>query len=375
MGTAMAQPPNPGASTPRVARRPAGPRWVALLVAPVPALLLAAGCSSSAPTPEVAEVPEQAPIVAPEPLPDTRGVTLAPAPGAPISFPVTVEGGELTITGTVAGPTGPVDGATILLERFIGERSGRLEVTTDATGRFEARGVHGGRYRFRAWRTPDLAMAASELRFVAADATVDLGLAVDRYDGADLTGDLDTTSPEVGGSATVTVLATRQQVDGAGIVTTAPASGRDATVEAVGPWDLDGPAGAVIDDDGRVAWSFTCTDTGSVSAVVSALEQELTLSATCVEPVEEPPPVEPPVPDLDVGESFTPPVAGPIPAGDYLVVDDPGTCSITYQAWTGTAWDPVRRTLTGTGTLTLPEIARDLRTLGDSPPCTYERVS
>jgi hypothetical protein len=112
-----------------------------------------------------------------------------------------------------------------------------------------------------------------------------------------------------------------------------------------------------------------------VSARVVALDVETTVSATCIEPVVVPPPVDEPDPDFDVGQSFTPPFAGPIPAGTYTVVDDPGTCALTYEAWTGEGWDPARRTATGTGSIQIPVIARDLEALGDSPACTYERAS
>lgn len=344
---------------------------MALLGAPV------AGCSSSS---EEAAPPtsaaRQQPIVAPEPLPDTRQVALAPVAGSRGGFLVSVHGGDLAMGGSVVGPGGPVAGATVLLERFVGQSSGRLEVRTNAAGRWVAIDVYGGRYRIRAWRTPDLGMAASIVSFIAADAEVDLALTVDRYDGADLTGDIDDADPEVGATATVTALATRQGVDGEGIIATAPASGRRARATAIGPWTLDAFPTAVIDDAGRVSWTLTCEAEGPVSAHLEALGTETTVSATCVAPaVVVPPPVEEPQPDFPVGASFTPPFAGPIPAGTYTVVDDPGTCVLTYEAWTGRAWDPARRTVTGTDSIQIPEIARNLEALGDSPACTYERTT
>lgn len=366
----MAQPPKSGASTRRVARVVSVAACVALLGA------LLTGCSSS---PEAvapsSSTPHQRPIVAPEPLPDTRNVSLPRVGGTRGGGPVAVNGGDLTLTGSVQGPGGPVAGATVLLERFVGQSSGSLEVRTDADGGWIAVDVHGGRYRFRAWRTPDLAMAASELRFIAADAEVDLSLGVDRYDGADVTGDVDDADPEVGATATITALVTRQQVDGQGIITTRPAAGRDATVTVFGPWRLNGPRPAVIDDAGRVRWTFTCEAAGSVSARVEALGTETTVSATCKLPAVVDPPPEPPEPDFPIGASFTPPYGGPIPAGTYTVIDDPGTCALTYEAWTGRDWAPARRTVTGTGVITIPEIARHLEALGDSPACTYERTT
>jgi hypothetical protein len=368
----MAQPPKTGASTRRATR--VGP--VALAVA----LLCAAavGCSSSPPdaAPPPDTVRRVRPIRAPEPLPDTRGVSLQPVAGTTGGFPISVHGGDLVMGGSVTGPDGPVSGATVRLERFVGGQSAQLDVRTNARGRWVAIDVYGGRYRFRAWQTPGLAMAGSDVQFIAADAEVDLALAVDRYDGSDITAEVDDVDPEVGATATVTALVTRQQVDPDGIITTAPASGRDARVTPFGPWELLGSPSGIIDDAGRVSWSFTCEATGSVSARVEALDLEFTVSATCIEPVVVlPPPVDVPDPDFDIGASFTPPYGGPIPAGTYTVIDDPGTCVLTYEAWTGSAWDPARQTVTGTGTISIPTIARNLEALGDSPPCTYERTT
>lgn len=371
----MAQPPNTGASTRRAT--PVGS--VALRVVLLAALVV--GCSSpEEPVPdEGAAVAPQAPIVVPEPLPDTRSVSLAAVAGTSLEYPVAVEGGDLALDGTVQGPDGPVGGARVLLERFVGERSGRLEVSTGPDGRWSAADVHGGRYRIRAWRSPDLAMASSDLRFLAAEETVDLALAVDRYDGADVTGGIDDETPEIDGTAVVTALATRRQVDDAGIITTAPASGEDALITTVGPWAVDGSEPAVLDGAGQVSWTLTCEEEGSVSARVEALGTETTVSATCVEPPGwKPPgedPEEPPDPDFPIGDEFTPPFEGPIPAGEYTVTDDPGTCVLIYEAWTDDGWDPSRRTVTGVGVIEIPEIARNLEALGDSPPCTYERTS
>jgi hypothetical protein len=367
----MAQPPKTGASTRRVTRRASVALCVALLSA------LAVGCSSTSsdahPPPDTVEL--QQPLRAPQPLPDTRNVSLVPVAGSRPVYPVAVHGGELTMGGTVTGPSGPVANATVRLERFVGGSSGRLEVRTNAQGRWVAIDVHGGRYRFRAWQAPTLAMPASDLRFIAADADVDLTLAVSRFDGKDVTGGVDDSDPEVGATAVVSALVTDQHVDDDGIITTAPATGRNARVSPIGPWTLDGPPTALVDAAGRVSWSFTCQDTGSVSARIEALGVETTISATCIEPVVVAPPVDQPEPDFDIGESFTPPFAGPIPAGTYTVTDDPGTCALTYEAWTGTAWDPARRTVTGTDVIAIPTIARNLEALGDSPACTYERAS
>jgi hypothetical protein len=86
-------------------------------------------------------------------MPDTRSARLSPfeSRGRPRIPPVEVFGGKASLRGTVAGPDGPVPDATVRLERFVGDRSGTAQVTTDEAGRWTAPDVHGGRYRIRAW--------------------------------------------------------------------------------------------------------------------------------------------------------------------------------------------------------------------------------
>ncbi len=340
---------------------------------------LAAGCSGGGEAAAPAErplTPQVAPIRVPEPMPDTRSVTLGVVDGAaPPAYPVSVTGGEATLTGQVVGPSGAVADATVLLERFVGERSGRLEVQTDSSGAWSARNVHGGRYRIRAWRSPDLGMTESIVTFVAADAPGAIAIDVDAYDGDEVAAEIADSVLEIGDSTTVTALAYAQEVDGDGSITTAPAAGAPAVLDVEGPWAVDGDEEVTVAGDGRAGWTLTCEEEGDVSAEVEVLGRTATVSASCATPVVEPPPVEEPEPDFEVGDQFTPPFDGPIPPGVYAIVDTTGTCGLTYEAWTGSDWDSSRRTLIGTEAIELAEIARDLQPFDDSPPCTYERES
>jgi hypothetical protein len=82
--------------------------------------------------------------------PDTRGVVIPPVLGKRKEVDHTepvlpVVGGTSRIRGLVTGPDGPVEGATVRLERFVGEDFGRLDVTTNKDGIYEAQGIFGGR--------------------------------------------------------------------------------------------------------------------------------------------------------------------------------------------------------------------------------------
>ena len=165
---------------------------------------------------------------------DTRGARLLPIDGkSVVALPaVPVYGGTATVAGTVTGPDGPVAGATVRVERFVGDRSGVVTVTADADGRWRASNVHGGRYRMRAWLQPSLAADGSSLAFLAdeAGATATFDLTVTRHDGRALQAGLDLTSITVGDSARVRALFTKETVDENGIVVGAGVSGAKVTL-------------------------------------------------------------------------------------------------------------------------------------------------
>ena len=384
----MAQPPNTGSRT--------GRACVRLRVGALPALaavLLATACADSSPRPEPTAAPSSTvpPLLAPAPLPDTRGVTLAGVAGtAPPAEPIEVRGGEADLIGTVSGPDGPVEDGFVLLERFVGEQRASLKVRTDRRGRFRALQIHGGRYRIRAWRTPDMALTIPELRFVRDDVETQMDLDLTRHDGLTVQAAASATAPLVDEPITITALVTRQQVDEQGIVAAPSAVGEKVAVSVDSGWRVEGPSEREVGLDGRASWTLTCVAAGSGRVGVVAGDDEVTISTACQEPVQESDepnepdaPTEPddpigdppPDPDFEVGARFTPPFSPPLPAGRYDVVEDPGTCGISFERYVDGSWETSRRSVTGTGGFEVPTPFRDVRVIGDSPPCTYERVS
>ena len=310
-------------------------------------------------------------------LPDTRGVDLAGVnayPTGPIE--IDVLGGGATLEGQVTGPDGPVAGAQVLLERFVGEQSGSLEVVSRSDGTWRARDIHGGRYRVRAWQAPRLGMTESHVVFINADAVTPLDLDLVPHEGADVQAVLSASSVWVGGSVSVTALATRDEVDANGILRTIPDEGALATLTVPDGWTLEGPPQRAAAADGRISWRLTCREPGSSALGLSAPGVSRTLSLGCtVSPPPVPIPTPPPATDFPIGDEFTPPFGGPIPAGTYRVTQHSGTCGLVYQPWVNGSWSPQTVTVTGRGTISVPTIARDLRTVSGVPACTYERAS
>ncbi len=355
-------------------------RWS--VVAAVVALVVAAGCSADSgrdidalqnPTRTTME-----PYVEPH-FDDTRDVTLAPVPpGAPLAFPVSIRGGDASLAGTLVGPEGPVPRGRVRLERFVGETSAVLEVVTNAQGRWNAKGILGGRYRVRGWRTPDLAMNSSTVLFLGAEEDGTVDLEATGQVSVDVQAALLTPIPPVDAPVTVTALITRHEVDGEGVVQGVPLTGRVATLASGAGWEI-AATDAIVDGAGGASWTVTCTALHPGDLVVSVDEAVARVPVpVCIRPVAPTTSTtvsETPVADFAVGARFTPPFSGPLPAGTYTVVGDAASCGLVYEVWEDGGWSADQRTSTATSALVLDTFARNLDTLGDAPACTYERAS
>ena len=117
--------------------------------------------------------------------PDTRGVRLSPVVAQPKGAvpPLPVYGGAASLRGVVNGPDGPVGGATVRIERWVGGRSGSITINAGGDGRFGAAKLLGGRYRVRAWLQPNLAATESQVAFLANDGTADVTVDVGQVRG------------------------------------------------------------------------------------------------------------------------------------------------------------------------------------------------
>src|SRR3546814_16234517 len=96
---------------------------------------------------------------------DRTGIALAPVAGATTTS--VVERGSARIVGLVSGPTGPVPGATVRIERLVAGRSVRTDVVAGGDGRFVAEGLTAGRSRGRSFAPPHRPPPEAGVRFPA----------------------------------------------------------------------------------------------------------------------------------------------------------------------------------------------------------------
>jgi hypothetical protein len=372
----------------------AAPRGLAAFVATVVVVVLA-GCTSgggdAAPPGNTGpadlnlavEVPEgTAPPTLPLPpgyeRPDTRGVSLSPAVGRPgggrggPAPEVAMSGGTARLHGQLTGPDGPVNGATVRIERFVEDRVGRMDVTSGGDGTFEATGLPGGRYRVRAWLRPSLTVTHPAVVFLSAangDETVDLAL--ERRANSAMSGTAGVRGWQVGQTAGVAVLVTQEYVDNDGIARSGGVPGVAIVLAASGPVQIAGEAQVVTGADGYARFTVACVAPGQpgLSASSGGYSRQIPLPYCAAPP---PPPTTTPPTTADV--SFTPPAAGPFPPGTYQAQGDnaPARCAITYEAFLGDTWRPG---YSAGWVLQAGAPVRNIQTALGLGPCVYKKVA
>lgn len=235
--------------------------------------------SESAPATTV-QAPEAAtPVTAP---PVTTSSTAPPTPRTVSTLSAALGPGRAGLSGAVVGPEGPVPGATVRIERLLGDAVAPATVMTDASGQWALGGINGGRYRVRAWRPPDLTALEATVFFLSATETKNVGLAVARY-GADSVGVSMTPDPPVEGQqAMLVVTLSTGAVDAEGVLQATARPGVPVQL-APGPALVVESAPAVATDaGGNAAFAVRCTAAGTqpaASAVIAGVSRALEIPA------------------------------------------------------------------------------------------------
>lgn len=239
------------------ARWPGLLRWAGLTAA---VGLVLAACTPPAPS-------------ASPPPPSTTS-TIVPTPRSPVGLTLngdpTIGPGHATLSGTVEGPSGPVEGATVEVERLLGASAATTMVTSGAGGAWQLPGVLGGRYAIRAWMAPNLAQATPTTFFIT-DGT-------DRFTSLQLASPAPSIQsaiapdpPLAGEPAQVVVQIDSPQVQVDGSLTSQPDGGLSVQLISSGGWVIAPPNPAVTSADGQAVWTATCGAGGGQSLQAEVL--------------------------------------------------------------------------------------------------------
>lgn len=224
---------------------------------------------------------------------DYSQVALAPVEGTTTTTGPEIGPGPATLAGRVEGPEGPVAGATVRVERLVGDAVASADVVAAGDGGWSLPGVLGGRYRIRAWLAPDLAGVEPQILFVAGNGTTEVVLAVERFGGIVVESALAPRPPLVGQRTSLRVRVSQRLVDADGVVLTIPSDGVAMRLEPAAGWAVEPPAAAVTDPEGGVTFTVVCRAPGPQPLSVSLPDSVVALSLPdCASPA--PPETTPP---------------------------------------------------------------------------------
>ncbi|MEA2703027.1 MAG: hypothetical protein QOJ69_2287 [Actinomycetota bacterium] len=234
--------------------------------------------TTAAPTTTVAPASTLPPVTAPPGVPRTA------------TTQITEMGpGEATLSGVVNGPEGPVTGATVKIERFVGTKVATQTVLT-AAGVWTLPSILGGSYRVAVFRPPDLAQPAPDAFFLGAAETKQLTTTLVRYGSTGVTATIDPNPPLVGLPATLTVHYGGGAVDATGHVVASGQAGVRVQISPGPGLSVETAPVAFTDGTGAVSWVVRCLQPGPVPV---NLLTATTSSAVSLPPCTVPPPGAP----------------------------------------------------------------------------------
>ncbi|MGH9264624.1 MAG: carboxypeptidase-like regulatory domain-containing protein [Acidimicrobiales bacterium] len=227
--------------------------------------LVAAGCSGS--EPEAAAPPstvEETTTVAPSTTSSTvRPTTTTGPPRTTTTTLVTMGPGDASIGGTVFGPAGPVDGATVRVERLVGRAVATADVTTSGGGAWHLGSILGGSYRVRAFKSPELAQSRVEAFFLAATERRTMDFRLVAAGGERITAAVNPNPPRVDQQATVTIQVGVGTVDDQGRASLSPRPGVPVALSSGAGIVLESSPQAVTDATGSASWLIRCAAVGA----------------------------------------------------------------------------------------------------------------
>ncbi len=233
-------------------------------------VLTVAGCTSAEDPDSAAPVTLETTTLPPTTSTTVRATTSTTGPPRTTTTTIVTLGpGDATIGGTVTGPAGPVDGATVRVERLVGRSVATADVTTSAGGLWQMASILGGSYRVRAFKPPDLAQSQIEAFFLAASERKTIDFKLPAAGGERITAVVNPNPPRVDQPATITITVGTGRVDDQGRPAITPRPGVPLTL-AGGPGIVVESAPVVVTDgSGSASWRIRCTAEGANSVTLA----------------------------------------------------------------------------------------------------------
>jgi hypothetical protein len=269
-------------------------RRVLLAVVVALVALVAVSCGGSGDPPPTTLPPTTAPTTT-VPVASTVPPSTAP-PGVPrtATTQITEMGpGAASLAGTVTGPDGPVTGATVKVERFVGAKVATQTLQTSGGG-WSLPSILGGSYRVEIFRSPDLAQAKPDVFFLGASETKQITTTLVRHGSGGMTATIDPNPPLVGLPATLTIHLGGGSVDADGNVVQGGAPNVRLQI-VVGPgMNLESAPALFSDGNGAATWILRCLQPGPVTvSIVMGAGASATSNAISMPPCTVPPPGAP----------------------------------------------------------------------------------
>jgi hypothetical protein len=186
-------------------------------------------------------------------------------PGAPTSVPPRVRPGQATLNGTVIGPSGPVAGATVEADRFVGDAVATVQTTTAADGSWSLASILGGRYRIRAWQQPSLAMTTPQILFLSGREKHTMTMQLTSFTGPVVASAFAPANPEVGQVDNLVIQVTNPAVGADGVVRNLPDTGVSVTLIDGPEWQVYNGNPLPTDSTGQVLFQVSCLAAGTLA--------------------------------------------------------------------------------------------------------------
>lgn len=192
-------------------------------------------------------------------IPDFSGTSLPPAHGTTTQPAVAMKGGNASISGRVTMGGSPVGGATVRIERLVGDQIASAQLVTRDDGGYSIDQLEGGRYRIRGFRSPDAAMPQAQVVFLGTGERRNLELSLDQFNGGvHVAAAIAPDPPELGEKANVAVQVTSKGVDSSGVARAIPTPNVPLVMTSDGGRVVTTSPSVITDSNGRAQWTVLC---------------------------------------------------------------------------------------------------------------------